>query len=403
LIKKYNWNWPDIGAVLGVLTLTILLLIQLIFFKERKITSIVGFSFIGLYLLILQFVYINWPQGLNGHLSLRASYEPYQWTTAGPEYFGVSSGDIRHELEILNQSEFIRSFLLVKDGKLIVEKYFHGADSKSAFNIKSATKSIISSLIGILIESGQMDSVNQKMIDFFPDYKDQIQDERKLNITIKDLLTMQAGLDIKPGFFGKRTIKETVIESRFNPEKFKHFEYNEISPKILSYIISSVTEKPAIVFAKNELFEPLNIHARLWIKNSDGINSGGDGLFLTARDMARFGYLYLENGFIDGNQIISENWVKESKQSYDSAYAKYSCNEQIGYGYLWRISKQMGYSCYSASGYGGQAIVIIPDLDIVMTFTHFWRNGFEWRKNEMEGEAFCKIIELFSKRKGDNN
>ena len=111
--------------------------------------------------------------------------------------------------------------------------------------------------------------------------------------------------------------------------------------------------------------------------------------------MARFGYLYLQNGNIDGKQIISEKWIKESTVPYDSLYSKYSCVEQTGYGYLWRIGRQSGYSFYSASGIGGQAIVIIPDLNLVMIFTHFWRNGEEWQKNEMEGEAFCRIVEMF--------
>ncbi|MBN2570540.1 MAG: serine hydrolase [Ignavibacteriales bacterium] len=395
LIKRYQFGWPDIAAAIGIIVLVLLFLIQLAFFKKRKTTFFVGLSAILFYVLILQLVYITWPQGLNGRLWIKANYTPYQWGITKPEEFGVNSNEINKELEKLKTSEFIQSFLIVKNGKLVVEEYFNGGNSNSAFNIKSCTKSILSALVGISIDKGYIKSVDDKMLDYFPEYKNQIKDSNYFKITIKDLLTMQEGLDVKPKTFKSFTIKEAMFESRFNKEKYKYFEYSSPSTEILSALVTKVSGMSLYDLADTELCKPIGINIRYWPKSSDGVNIGGADSYLTARDMARFGYLYLQNGNIDGKQIISEKWIKESTVPYDSLYSKYSCVEQTGYGYLWRIGRQSGYSFYSASGIGGQAIVIIPDLNLVMVFTHFWRNGEEWQKNEMEGDAFCRIIKMF--------
>lgn len=395
LIKRYQFGWPDIAAAIGIIVLVLLFLIQLAFFKKRKTTLLIGIPAIILYILILQLIYITWPQGLNGRLWIKANYLSYQWEKAEPEEFGINSNELNKELEKLKTSEFIQNFLIVKNGKLVVEEYFNGANANSAFNIKSCTKSFLSALVGISIDKGHIKSVDDKILDYFPEYKNQIKDSNYFKITIKDLLTMQEGLDVKPMTFKSFTIKEALFESRFNKEKYKHFEYSSPSTEILSALVTKVSGMSLYDLADKELCKPTGIHIRSWPKSSDGVNIGGADSYLTARDMARFGYLYLQNGNIDGKQIISERWIKESTVPYDSLYSQYSCVEQTGYGYLWRIGKQSGYSFYSASGVGGQAIVIIPDLKLVMVFTHFWRNGEEWQKNEMEGDAFCRIVEMF--------
>jgi CubicO group peptidase (beta-lactamase class C family) len=395
LIKRYQFSWPDIGAALGILTLVLLFLIQLIFFKNRKITLTVGLFAIALYVLILQLIYIDWPQGLNGDLSIKANYESYNWDTAKPEDFGVSSKEIEKEIKLLNNSEFISSFLLIKSGKLIVERYFHGADVNSAFNIKSSTKGILSALVGIAIDKGYIKSVNDKMIDYLHEYKNQLKDTNKLKITIKDLLTMQEGLDVKPSAFRRSSLKEALIESEFNQKKYKSFEYSDESPVILSNIITRVSGLSTYDFAVKELFNPIDIHVRKWAKSVDGIYLGGADSYFTARDMARFGYLYLQNGNINGKQIVPVNWIKESTISCDGAkMSDNSCYTEKGYGYLWWIGVNAGYNCYAAHGYGGQAIVVIPDLDMIMVFTHYWRNE---DKKEKEAESFCRIIKMFTK------
>lgn len=395
IIKRFQFGWPDIAAAIGIIVLVLLFLIQLAFFKNRKTTLLTGIPAIILYIVILKLVYITWPQGLNGRLWIKANYTSYQWEKAKPEEFGVNSNALDEELAKLKTSEFIRSFLIVKNGKLVVEEYFHGADAKSAFNIKSCTKSILSALVGIAIDKGFIESADNRMLDYFPEYKNQVKDSNYFKITIKDLLTMQEGLDVKPKTFKSFTIKEALLESRFNTEKYKSFEYSSPGTEILSALVTKVSGMSLNELAYKELCKPIGIHIRNWPKASDGVNIGGADSYLTTRDMARFGYLYLQNGNIDGKQIISEKWIKESTVSYDSLYSRFSCVEQTGYGYLWRIGRQSGYSFYSASGYGGQAIVIFPELNLVMAFTHFWRNGEEWQKNEIEGEAFCRLIKMF--------
>lgn len=343
--------------------------------------------FISISLLIKRYRF----QGFNEDLSIKVNYESYNWETARPEDFGVSSNEIEKEMMLLNNSEFIRSFLLVKNGKLIIEKYFHGANINSAFNIKSSTKSVLSALVGISIHKGYIKSINDNMIDYFPEYKGQIKDTNKLKITIKDLLTMQEGLTANKSFL----LEETLLESQFIQNKYGHFEYGDETPIILSNLITRVSKMSTHDFAKKELFNPIGIHVSKWAKSADGIYLGGTDSYFTARDMARFGYLYLQNGKISDKQIVPYNWIIESTQSYDSAkMADNSYFTAKGYGYLWWIGEYAQHSCYAAHGYGGQAIIVIPDLDMIMVFTHHWKNKANKQK---EAESFYRIIKMFIK------
>ena len=142
-----------------------------------------------------------------------------------------------------------------------------------------------------------------------------------------------------------------------------YFNYNTTLAHILSVILSKTTNMSALEFANENLFKPLGIKNVKWERDPDGYNIGGFGLSMTARDLAKFGYLYLNNGYWSNSSIVPEHWVKESTKKHKEVYGA------LGYGYLWWTQNVDGSHSYKAWGRGGQFIVVVPDLDLVIVIT----------------------------------
>ena len=167
--------------------------------------------------------------------------------------------------------------------------------------------------------------------------------------------------------------------------------YSTHGSHLLSAIITKATGVGTLAFAQASLFSKIGVHSVAWAKDKNGINYGGAGIFLTPRDMARFGYLYLRNGFIDGKQIIPADWIEKSIQNYRGYIAPWKEMDDVGYGYHWWTGRFNKYSVYFASGYGGQWILNIPDLDMIIVTTMNADTEKDW--NQME--SLIPIISNF--------
>jgi CubicO group peptidase (beta-lactamase class C family) len=222
-------------------------------------------------------------------------------------------------------------------------------------------------LIGIAIQEGSIAGVDEKMISFFPEFDTKALDPQVREITIRHLLTMTAG-------FGHDSLGtalpdkiQSMLESPLQSEPGDEFAYNLTTSNILSMIITKTTGLMASEFGEEYLFEPLGISDFHW---SDMIlyTYGHGGLRLTTRDMAKIGYLYLNEGMWDGSQIISKEWVVEStKKQIDVIDSKMGIGD--GHGYQWWSLTVDGHSGYTAWGYDGQHICVVPDLQIVVVTT----------------------------------
>ncbi|MCE7737154.1 MAG: serine hydrolase [Candidatus Heimdallarchaeota archaeon] len=299
---------------------------------------------------------------------------PFEWKTADPEKYGLAADRVTNQIE---ENPFLRSVLIVRYGKLIYESYFNDGAINSAFHIHSASKSFISALFGIAADQGLITDLDQKMMDFFPEYATEDLDPKKFDITLKHLLTMTAGLDFDESAndWGKYT---------FSPDRVKYaielplihypgedWNYGTVQTHILSAIITKVTGMSTKEFAQMYLFEPLGITIDYWARDPKGIYTGGHEMYLSPRDMLRFGYLFLRNGTLNNQDIVSKNWVELSTS--DQTDSTKTTNED--YGYLWWIQNFPGYylnkpvHTYSARGLGGQNIYIVPELDTVIVTT----------------------------------
>jgi len=280
-------------------------------------------------------------------------------------------------------SNDFRSFIIVQDYRLLYEKYYNNWDTTDLNSIKSVTKSINALLVGKAIELGLIDSVEQKISDFFPEYFESVNDSLKEEIRIKNLLTMSAGFewnnfggkyrsgwDLYKGNRNEYLITQTVMGS--NPGEI--FNYNSGLSHMLSSIITEKSGMSTEQFAEKYLFDSLGITNYKWTKDRNGYNLGNSELFLTSRDMAKIGLLILKNGFWYDKQLIDSAYINEmlSPQIKTAGIGeKYSEH----YGYQWWVKTYKDVTINFAAGYGGQYIFVIPKFDLVLVFTTNWQKS----------------------------
>ncbi|OJE43602.1 6-aminohexanoate hydrolase [Bacillus proteolyticus] len=276
---------------------------------------------------------------------------------------------------IKEEYENVNGMLVVQKGNVIFESYYNGYGIDDAFHVASVTKTIISALIGICIDKRYIKSVDQKVIEFFPEYK-----LKASEVTVRHLLTMTAPY---PFVDWQEPLEELCTQQdwvRYTLNRIGKggeigpFKYSSAGAHLLSAIITSITGKSAREFANEHLFQPISMReipnynmkafgfddlfgkdVKGWVHDPNGISTGGWGLTLTARDMAKFGQLYLSNGTYNGKQILSKSWVQESIAMNPNRY-----------GYLWWLREEDGIFSYCAMGDGGNVICCIPEKELVV-------------------------------------
>jgi CubicO group peptidase (beta-lactamase class C family) len=297
-----------------------------------------------------------------------APYWPTEiWRTAVPEAQGVDSEVLVTLLERIAERETdIDSLLIVRHGYLVLEAYWHPYDANTRHELASVAKSVTSGMVGAAIQQGYIAGVDQPLIDFFPDLLDA--SDEQAAITLEDMLTMRAGL---------RCLDETdtTVEAMQRTDDWaaymlsravvtppgRTFNYCNGVSHVLSVLVGRATGQPTMDFARAHLFEPIGMTSVSWFRDPDGNPTGGWGLALTPRDMARFGYLYLREGAWDGTQILPPEWVTASAQSYT-----YSPQAGQGYGYQWWTNTP---NSFEAVGAGGQYIFVRRASDLVVVMT----------------------------------
>jgi CubicO group peptidase (beta-lactamase class C family) len=270
----------------------------------------------------------------------------------------------------------VHSVLIIKDGNLVFEEYFYEYTRDSLQELRSASKSFVSALAGIAIHKGFI-SKNDKVLPYFPEYKVDNMVETKNQITIEQLLTQQTGLDCD--ISNERSDgNETAMDHSDDWIKFTldlpmidipggKGMYCSGNPIILGAIIEKATKQPLPVFAEKTLFAPLDIVHFKWNFKPDKSNAEDFcQLYLSARDMAKFGLMYLDHGRWKGRQIVPAEWVQES-------FGKHSMIQGVDYGYLWWLktldANGVTYYGKAAQGNGGQKIYIWTEQNMVTVIT----------------------------------
>jgi len=249
--------------------------------------------------------------------------------------------------------------------------------------LQSATKSYTSALVGIALEQGCLSSVDQKMLDFFPEVAGKISDPRKEQITIRNMLEMRAGY---PREESDQALWDGLLSGHYPPliEGFPlvsdpgtRFHYSNLTSNWLGIIVDRACGMNLKAYAEEHLFSPLDVKAGEWGQDAEGHNNGCGDLHLTVRDAAKFGLLYLNDGVYKGNQIVPADWVHDSLQTYsvnDAFVKRVGRFRDIGYGYHWWSANAGEHHVNFAWGHGGQLIVLVDEFDMVIVTTSypFW-------------------------------
>lgn len=299
------------------------------------------------------------------------------WQTASLSDHGIDQELIHRMVGRIRSGEYtgISSVLLIRNSNLVLEEYFSNSNRNSLHSMRSASKSVTSALVGIAIDKGFIESVNEPILAYFPEYEGEIDnwDERKRDITIAHVLTMTSGIKgNEDAMYSSSDWIKFYLDQPLVAGPGEQFSYATSGVVSLGSVISRSSGMTIPEFTDQYLFKPLGIEKYRWpITNSRG-NQGlamtGGGLNLRPRDMAKFGQLYLNDGIWKGERLLSGSWIREST-------TKHAISNHHGedFGYLWRMIDRtvadQKIRSIEAWGNGGQFIMVIPSLRLVAVFT----------------------------------
>ncbi|MGB8817100.1 MAG: serine hydrolase [Rhizobiaceae bacterium] len=304
-----------------------------------------------------------------------AAENPAKWPTGSweqttPEAVGFDSGKLADALsDIASKVPHVHQILIERHGQVFLDSTFYPYDAKRPHNLASVTKSVMTTLIAIAAEHGKLD-LDQPALSFFPDRKIANRDARKERMTVRHLTGMSSGLDCvgehdEPTLHQMNASPDWVqftLDLKMAAEPGTTFSYCSPGMHLLSAILTKATGMTALDFARQNLFAPLGIREVVWPVDPQGFNHGWGDLFLYARDAAKIGYLWLNQGQWDGAQIVSSAWVQQSAR----LQIKTNPNWNDDYGYGWWVMTGDDIPQYAAVGRGGQRIGVFPSLDIVV-------------------------------------
>ena len=320
--------------------------------------------------------------GLSAHAdeTTKTIWPTKEWQTSTPEEQGMDSAALAR-LVGFGASHSFDSVLLVRHGNIVLEAYYAPYTANIPHAINSSTKAVIGTLTAIMYKDGLLDRLDHPVLDFFSDRSIANVDDRKRAITVQNLLDMTSGLEWEAGFEGGREQSlhdlgrshdwiQFILDRPMAHTPGETFYYNSGNPHLLSAIITKLTGLSAHAYAKDKLFGPLGIASPRWRRDPQGLSTGGFGLALHTRDMAKIGYLYLHNGEWEDKQLLPADWIDRIRHATVNMNATFDPSLRYS-NFFWAMPDR---HVYMAVGYHGQIIMIFPELDVVaaMTAHDFW-------------------------------
>ena len=306
---------------------------------------------------------------------------------------------------------YVDGMLVIRNGHVVFEREYthdyealfrvHGRDTNpGAYNyydpdwhpyyqggalhsMQSVTKSVTSALVGIAIGRGEIPAVHTAILPFFESYTSATPDPRRDAMTIEHVLTMTTGIrwdessipytdptNSCAGMERSDGWVEFVLDQPMDTNPGETWVYNSGATMLLSYLIAQTTGQQADDYAAATLFGPLGIDEYFWKRTPRGMANTEGGLYLTARDLAKFGYLYLRDGVWEDEGLLPEGWVEASTRPHVSTRG--GTPGTLRYGYKWWLSPHPDRPdryAYAARGLGGQLLIVVPEHDLIAVFT----------------------------------
>jgi CubicO group peptidase (beta-lactamase class C family) len=307
------------------------------------------------------------------------------WRVGEPEKFGLEPARL-HEVKVFSEDKATDALMVIRHGYIVAEWYFDGFTQSRLHNSASIAKSATGILVGIATQEGKIVGLKQAVAEYFPEWRSATTDSRKWRITIEHLLSMTSGLSWDSNEDSQRMRASAnwlsyVLERPVAVAPGTRWVYSNGDTTLLSGIVRKATGKSLLTYGREKLFEPLNMRPVEWDQDATGTTDGGAGMSATTRDFSKIGLLYLKRGRWENRQMVSEKWVALSTQTNPAAK---------DYGYLWwRFDAPAPglQGAFYAHGAGGQYLVVIPSLDMVVT-----RLGHS--SPEINKTYFPRLVEL---------
>jgi CubicO group peptidase (beta-lactamase class C family) len=317
---------------------------------------------------ILSLVFLVACQGQKTLPLLGDNWPTQGWRSETPESQGMDAAILSGGMEYIEQNNItLHSLLIIRHGVIVSETYFSSYQADTLHELYSITKSFTSTGLGIALDQGKLQDVDQQVLDFFPGQEFANKDARKESMRIKDLLTMTSGLEwvesdatYRAMYMSSDWVK-FVLDLPMAADPGSEFLYCSGCSHVLSAIVQQGTGQNLRDFLQANLFKPLGIQKYTWEEDAQGLSIGGWGLSLAPRDMAKLGYLYLHKGQWEGQQIVSQEWVKAA------TLKQVTTEGENGYGYQWWVFPELGG--YAALGRYGQTIFVAPEQDLIVVTT----------------------------------
>jgi CubicO group peptidase (beta-lactamase class C family) len=319
----------------------------------------------------------------------------YNWPVSTPEEQGMDSQLLTQAISRGENLGFVDCILVIRNGHIVAENYYNGFRKESPHNVMSVSKSFLSAMTGIALREGHLNSLNAKMLDFFPEYVYPAIDPRKFDITVRHLLMMRMGIDNDENLYNQiysstNWVKATIeLPLLYSPGA--RFSYNTFQTHLLSAIITKASGMSTMDFAKKYLLEQMNINCSEWWRDPQGYYFGGNSMHFTPGSMAKLGYLYLNNGLLAGKQVVPAEWVEESLTNFTNFNnSTWGDLNDVNYGYLWWLGKIKGHKVFLAIGHGGQFVIAFPDLNMIVVTTAEWQLG--WDTADQHERSILNIV-----------
>lgn len=271
-------------------------------------------------------------------------FEPFVWDSSPPEEQGMNPEILDSAFILASQYGFIDGMLVIRNGKIVAEAYYNGFTSETPHYIMSVSKSMLSAITGLVLYGDYGVDLEDRMLDYFPQYVTGGLDPRKQDITIEHPLVSDPG---------------------------EVMRYNTFITHLLSGVITKAAGQGTDEFGKKFLFAPMGIDIDYWEKNPQGICFGRNSMHVTPREMAVLGLLYLQNGVLNGEQIIPEAWVEYSLSPSTNLIHPNEWGSWKNYNYacLWWLGQFSDVDSFMGYGYGGQFVIVFPSLNLIVVTT----------------------------------
>ncbi|WP_332880798.1 serine hydrolase [Streptomyces sp. NBC_00564] len=307
------------------------------------------------------------------------------WSATSPEEQGMDSTLLRTGLTKLGNNASLFSALVIRHDRLVAERYYHGSGAQRSNNVHSVSKSILQALVHIAVAKGYIGSLDDPVADYLPEYFGNASPEKK-KITIRHMLTMRSGLDWAEDSTESQVEKasnwvQPILGRPLVSVPGTTYNYSTGNTHVVSAVLQKATRMSTCQFAHQYLFEPMGITAEHWGRDPQSIFSGGYNVYLTPREMAKFGLLYLHDGKWAGQPLVPTSAVRAAQAQTTQV------DDTFAYSEGWWMHTISRRAMYFAWGYGGQFVYVIPSADIVLVTSE---NTSDNSNEEISARAFIR-------------